>query len=212
MESKILPLNSIPDHPKFLRLPSLSRSLVHSILPKACIAMHTKPLIFSVSPCNSVRLGAPNFTKRMKKIQKITAASIPKPYNIRPNSPSYTYKKMFCTKPSTPMPKFKYTKLRKNSESEQSYTKSYYCEINVLNLKSTHFSPSPSPKFAKTLYNFKANFGSGKQDISDASEQCQMEYTHAKERLMMKNISEVRSSQESSNESIEYFHLKNLSA
>ena len=125
MDPKILPLNLIPDHPKFLRLPSLSRSLIHSILPKACQAMHAKPLIFSVSPACVAPPGPPNLSISMRRRHKPNSTPIPKPYNTRPFSPSYTYKKMFNKKPSTPLPKFKYHKSRKGSDLRPKLNKLY---------------------------------------------------------------------------------------
>lgn len=214
MDSKILPLNVIPDHPRFLRLPSLSRSLVHSILPKACQAMHNKPLIFSVSPCSISLPGPPKLSERTRKKHKSISNPIQKSYNTRPFSPSYTYKKMFIQKPSTPLPKFKHARLKKYSENKEKTSKSYYCEITALATKKSRENSPLASKFGKTLYDFKSNFGTiGKKNgvNLDASEQCHIEaHDEAQGKVLMKNISEVRSSLESSNESLDYLHLKNV--
>ena len=135
MDSKILPLNVIPDHPRFLRLPSLSRSLVHSILPKACQAMHNKPLIFSVSPCSISLPGPPKLSERTRKKHKSINTPIQKSYNARPFSPSYTYKKMFIQKPSTPLPQFKYARLKKKSENKEQL----YVYIKIITLFQNEF-------------------------------------------------------------------------
>ena len=203
MQAKYLPLNTIPDHPKYVRLPSLSRSLVHSILPKVCQAMHNKPVILTVPSCISTPSGPPKFTNRFRKKFKGVTFKISKPENIRPNSPSYTYKKMFSPKPSTPMPKHKYYKSRKSSYEKPEFFMTYYCEINSASTKSSESSAIPHG-FSTTLYNFATKI-MNKNLVLDKD---LGKYT---DKIIMKNISEVRSSQESSNESLACFHLKSLS-
>jgi hypothetical protein len=210
MDCKILPLLTIPDHPKYLRLPSLSRSLVHSILPRACQAMQSKPLVFSVSTNPLLVSGPPNFTTRVRKLPKPAQILISKPKNAQPNSPSYTYKKMFVSKPLTPLPKHKYYKSKKSLSLKPNYTKTYYCEIN--NFYSKTSTKSLTPVLSTTLYNFKPNsYWNSLENVIDNTETPEKNKKQIKKHQIMKNISEVRSSQESSNESLKYFHIKNSS-
>lgn len=205
MEPKIVPLNPVPDHPKYLRLPSLSRSLVHSILPKACQAMHTKPIIFSVSLKSSSPEGAPNLSTRVRKPAKALLPPKERPFYIRPNSPSYIYKKMFLSKEQQlPQKPRKYKSNKASKKSFETRT-SYYCEIIATDKRSS-VTPYPGKLLGKTLGDFKSEYSNTKTTY--AKHRLNSEES---KRILMKNISEARPSQESSDEELSYYDARQVS-
>lgn len=141
MESKVVSLDTIPGHPKFLRLPSVSRSLIHSILPKACQEMHLHPKVFSIIKKPITVCGAPLLTPRKHQRKKNSNESfIKKPENIRPCTSSYAYRKIFELKPQpVPILKQYYSPRFLKSEKKASF-KTFYCEIS---------SPKPKPRGKK---------------------------------------------------------------
>ena len=201
MEPKIVPLNPVPDHPKYLRLPSLSRSLVHSILPKACQAMHTKPIIFSISLKSSSPEGPTKFSTRVRMPSKALVRPKEKPVHIRPNSPSYIYKKMFLNKEENHSVKHKYYKSNKASRQSFESKTNYFCEIGTINLRES-LTPYPEKPLRSTLGNFK------KGTFSPQGSCIKRYYKSSEEsrRTLMKNISEARPSQESSEENLSPYY------
>jgi hypothetical protein len=143
MESKVVGLEVIPGHPKYIRLPSLSRSLIHSILPRTCREMHTRPSVFSVTSKNPPVEGPPALSESRVLRKKFFSCTLKTPSNIRPCTSSYTYKKMYQTK-SSPEPIIKkyYTPKTITTEKESS-SKVYYCEVvtpkNFLKVKKRYF-------------------------------------------------------------------------
>ena len=202
METKIVPLNPVPDHPKYLRLPSLSRSLVHNILPKDCHAMYTNPVIFSISVKPQSPEGPPKLSTRSRKPTKPMNGLARKPLMVRPNSPSYIYKKMFMPK-EDPIPiRNKYYKSHRASRKSIESKINYFCEI----MPDSRGSSTPHPE--KHLF-------SGPMNSTSYPTPGSIKRYYRKEadskRTLMKNISEARPSQESSTESISYFHTKQVS-
>ena len=138
MESKVVSLEVIPGHPKFLRLPSLSRSLIHSILPKSCQQMHMRPTIFSISPRSDQAVGPPQLTSPKQCKKRLFLNKISRPDNIRPNTSSYSYKKVYQSKPPT-QPLLRQYFTRRNSPTQrQELTKHYYCEVTLPKPKRRH--------------------------------------------------------------------------
>lgn len=176
MEPKVVSLELIPGHPKYLRLPSLSRSLIHSILPRSCQAMHQQPTIFSISPRSDLAKGAPSFTLPKQCKKKSTHTAISRPTNIRPNTSSYTYKKVYQSKP---MParilRHYYTPKTSPVCKKEQQQKMYYCEITLPNA-----NPRRSKLFPKHLTKTDITFA----DTNEAED--------------LHNIPEVGSSMESS--------------
>jgi hypothetical protein len=132
MESKVVSLDVIPGHPNFLRLPSLSRSLIHSIPPKACQEMHHRPKIFSISKKPSGLTGPPVLTPRKTRRKKWkTESFLQQAENARPCSSSYVYRKVFETKPlPSPVVKQYYSPKHVRGE-KRTVDKTFYCEIEM---------------------------------------------------------------------------------
>ncbi|CAG9313533.1 unnamed protein product [Blepharisma stoltei] len=115
-----------------MRLPSLSRSLRHSILPKAYQEAQNHPVIYSIRPQILIPAGTPKFTKRPSKKKKSPIFVPEKPLNIRPSTPDYFYNKVF------PKPKeyLNYKPLISTSHNSRHslspkkvHEPAYYCEI-----------------------------------------------------------------------------------
>ena len=129
MESKVVSLEVIPGHPKFIRLPSLSRSLIHSILPKACQEMHAHPSIFAIVNKPTHLSGPPPLSTSKKITKKLFSNTISAPTNIRPCTSSYSYKKMYQTQ-SPPKRIVKHYFTPKGNKLEKiTLSKMYYCEV-----------------------------------------------------------------------------------
>ena len=130
MESKVVSLEVIPDHPKYVRLPSLSRSLIHSILPKACQEMHLHPSIFAINTKPSQMLGPPILATSKEKKRQQHSPVISRPDNIRPIKTSYTYSKLYQSKPD-PQIIHKHYYTPKHAKTAKKITqKLFYCEVN----------------------------------------------------------------------------------
>ena len=181
MESKVVSLEVIPGHPKFLRLPSLSRSLIHSILPKTCKEMYLRPSIFSITTKPLPINGPPELSNQKRSNKKIRFISVSRPENIRPSTSSYTYKKVYQSK-SPPKRIIKnYFTPKKLASPKQATTKLYYCEVTLLQKQKKHLK-----KFPRSLNTTNINF-SEKSDQQDS----------------LHKIPEVGSSMESSEYNVE---------
>lgn len=130
MESKVVSLDTIPGHPKFLRLPSLSRSLIHSILPKDYHEMHLKPKVFSITNKPAIITGAPLLSPRKEKRKKVKNESfLSKAENIRPCTSSYTYRKIFENKRIKEQEVKQYYSPKMEKIQKTICLKTFYCEI-----------------------------------------------------------------------------------
>lgn len=181
MESKVVSLDIIPGHPKFLRLPSLSRSLIHSILPKACQEMHLHPKVFSIVKKPLTVTGAPVLTPRKKQRKKIINENfLKKPENIRPCTSSYTYRKVFEIKPR-PVPVLRpYYSPRFLKSERKNSLKTFYCEIST---------PKPKPR--------------GKKKFPVSMNTTQILFMKGEDLNNLQYIPEVQSNMESSEYTIE---------
>lgn len=133
MESKVVSLDVIPGHPKFLRLPSVSRSLIHSILPKACHEMHLKPKVFSITNKPLMIDGAPVLTPRKdrtkKRKKRENESFLGRAENVRPCSNSYIYRKIFENKAVTQREFKQYYSPRVHKTQKPICLKTFYCEV-----------------------------------------------------------------------------------
>ncbi|OMJ90669.1 hypothetical protein SteCoe_6950 [Stentor coeruleus] len=131
MESKLITVEVIPEHPKLLRLPSVSRSLYFSILPKSCYEMYDKPVILTMNPRQQKIAYPPQISESRKKDKRRPASSscTTRP-NIKPCPNSYVYNKMFFPKQEIiPKPPPKRTKSRpQTTQNQRNLT--FYCEVN----------------------------------------------------------------------------------
>ena len=129
MESKLVSIEFIPDHPKLMRLPSVSRSLHHAILPRACQKMYENPRIYIFSHPVKIVYGRPNLSERRKTPRSPKPLNIGLPASKRPIGGSYIYQKLF-NKPISP-PKYvpPLKGLKKSSPQRQKRNVSYYCEV-----------------------------------------------------------------------------------
>ncbi|OMJ79603.1 hypothetical protein SteCoe_20333 [Stentor coeruleus] len=176
MDSKVVNLELIPGHPKFIRLPSLSRSLVHSIMPKACHEMHIRPSVFTISTKPIIPEGPPVLSTPKNHKKKSYFSTIERPLNIRPSTTSYTYKKVYQTKIESQRLKRQYYSPKNIHVEKKVSPKMYYCEVVL---------PEPrkiSVKKHRPLYNTtKITFGNNPEPEDN-----------------LDHISEVHSSMESS--------------
>lgn len=126
-------LDVIPGHPKFLRLPSVSRSLIHSILPKACHEMHLKPKVFSITNKPLMIDGAPVLTPRKdrtkKRKKRENESFLGRAENVRPCSNSYIYRKIFENKAVTQREFKQYYSPRVHKTQKPICLKTFYCEV-----------------------------------------------------------------------------------
>lgn len=129
MESKLIAVEITKDHPKLMRLPSVSRSLYFSILPKSCYDMYKKPMILKLQQ-NPVKILQPpylssyrsNRTKRVKSYE-------PRPM-VKPCPNSYVYNKMFKPKPPAEPPKTPQRPKSRPKTTPVNPLVTFYCEIN----------------------------------------------------------------------------------
>lgn len=129
MESKLIAVEITKDHPKLMRLPSVSRSLYFSILPKSCYDMYEKPVILKLQQ-NPVKIFQPPVlssyrstrTKRVKSYE-------PRPM-VKPSANSYVYNKMFNPKAPAEPPKLPQRPKSRPQTTPVNPLVAFYCEIN----------------------------------------------------------------------------------
>ena len=105
MESKLVTVEIMNNHPKLMRLPSVSRSLYFSIMPKSCYEMYERPVILTLNPKPNIKVSVPVLSNYRKERKKRTTSYEARPF-IKPCPNSYVYSKMFDPKPKTPVAKF----------------------------------------------------------------------------------------------------------
>lgn len=118
------------NHPKLMRLPSVSRSLYFSIMPQSCYQMYEKPVILAINPKSVQKSAAPVFSASHKTHKKRSVSYEARPM-VRPSANSYIYNKMFKPKPVpfSTQPKRPNTRSRPQT-SPNPKTVTFYCEIN----------------------------------------------------------------------------------
>lgn len=131
MEPKLVRIEFVPAHPKLMRLPSVSRSLHHSILPRACQQMYRHPRIYISCPPMKFPEGKPNLSLHSRTHEHPIPHIDPTTVNKRPITGSYIYRKLF-NKPvkSHPRPTQAHRLSRtKETNRKKSPKVNYYCEI-----------------------------------------------------------------------------------
>ena len=129
MESKLIAVEITKEHPKLMRLPSVSRSLYFSIMPKSCYDMYEKPIILKLQKSSAKPSYPPVFStyrsKRTRSVKTYEARPM-----VKPSANSYVYNKMFHPKPSSEPPKLpKHPRSRPHTTPVNPLV-TFYCEIN----------------------------------------------------------------------------------
>ena len=130
MESKLVTVEVMNNHPKLMRLPSVSRSLHFSILPKSCYEMYANPAILTLKPNKTKTSNPPSLSNYRTSRKKKVYSYEPRP-KTRPSPNSYVYNKMFNPKPgiSDFRVPIKKSRSRPNTTPTQRNI-TFYCEVN----------------------------------------------------------------------------------
>lgn len=156
MEPKLVSIEILPEHPKLMRLPSLSRSLRHSILPRAHQEAHNHPVIYTIRPRVGTPAGPPNFVSKARKRKSRSPSVAEKAVNLRPSTPSYLYKKFFGKHKENVeyRPLISSYQSARNASSPKALKPiSYYCEIQPPKMHVKTLRPK-SRKLNKTMIEF----------------------------------------------------------
>lgn len=129
MESKLIAVEITKEHPKLMRLPSVSRSLYFSIMPKSCYDMYEKPVILKLQKASAKTSNPPVFStyrsKRTRSVKTYEARPM-----VKPCANSYVYNKMFNPKPPSEPPKLPKRATSRPNTTPVNPLVTFYCEIN----------------------------------------------------------------------------------
>jgi hypothetical protein len=130
MESKLVTVEVMVNHPKLMRLPSVSRSLYFSIMPQSCYEMYAKPAILTLKPKSVINATPPVFSSYRSQRKKRKVSYEPRPIT-KPCPNSYVYNKMFNPKPQISGPKMPHKPPRPRPNTTQNQRSiTFYCEVN----------------------------------------------------------------------------------